>query len=219
MKFWDQCKKSNFNFYFKKYIYNEKLLIIKIVIIINSDVFQSPQLNCSKFNFDLEERRKKVDALKVEEEENPLDEDLSFDFLDGFEVDSEIKSTSVIIGQLTEEQRAQISCVFNPLDSKQIIADANKRPDLVVDMTPCQIDYIFKWCEVLNSLNVSTVVKFFESSEIVQTLREVVPDETIADSVKCGVSFFKYMTEGSDAQEYVRILVVHRNFLRRLPIE
>ena len=90
---------------------------------------------------------------------------------------------------------------------------------LVVDMLPCQIDYTFKWCEMLNSLNGSTFAHFFENPKIIKKLREIVPDETLADSMKCGVSFFKYVKMGSSAQEYVKILVVQRDFLRRLSRE
>ena len=95
-------------------------------------------MDCSEFNLDIEKRRKKIDKFLAEEEkiletqdEDDDDlEDLSFDFLAGFGKDLKVKATSVVLGDLTEDQKNQISCVFNPLDSKQAIADANKRPDL-----------------------------------------------------------------------------------------
>jgi len=191
-------------------------------VLLEGDDYQSPQLNCTNFDCDLEERRKKLEKL-MEEEEDTLKndgdlEDLSaFSFLlDHAGKDLKRKSNSVIAGELTEDQKSQIKCVFNPLDKEEAIVNANKRPELVADMTSCQINHIFQWCEVLRSLNSTTFRHFFEDTKLVKRLRNIIPDTTLAESMKCGVSFFKYVKMGSSAQEYVKILVVQRDFLRRL---
>ena len=175
----------------------------------------SPELNCSEYEAQVEEKRMAEKAFRVElEAKEPFD-------LSKFGIT--IPDNDDFFKEDPREELAvadqHVQNVFDPLNVDKSVAWVNANPKLIATLTNCQLDYVLRWKPVILALPKETMYEILMSEDIASRIEANIPHTTFASLLQNREDYIELVNGTFPGQEYLKSLLTLESFIQHLSIE